>query len=182
MAKVLVFGDLRGSLSMARKICHYSWINGSTFLFTLGDTVSPSIVEWFTETCGISIGGIIGPLDNPSVANALRKQGVLLEGRHLELHGLRLAGIGVSTDIEELIKRIRTTDVLLSYHPGVEYSCSKPGNPRIDGIATSLKAKLVIYNNKEPCLASRAFTPGSAWRGYVGLLDLETLKPAYMRV
>lgn len=167
---------------MARKICYFSWRHGSTFLVTLGDIVSPSVVEWFSETCGISISGIIGSLDNPSVANALRKHGFLLEGRLLELNGLRFVGIGVSTDVEEFTERIKTVDILLSYYPGVKYSCYKRGDPRIDVLAGSLKAKLVIYNSREPYFANYAFTPGSAWRGYVGLLDLETLKPAYMRV
>lgn len=134
----------------------------------LGETISPTIIDWLYKECGIKVFGVLGRYDEASVAQALKKNNGLLECKQASTNGVRLYGIGLSGCIPA---SPAGADILISSVPGLKYTCGPKGSDVVDAVAELIKPKMTIVGGiATPCRGELVFSPGSMRVGYLGLV------------
>lgn len=168
---ILFVYELMGSYSPARALCFVSKLIRSNALILLGDTVSPSIIQWLIEQCSIRVYGVLGRYDNPAVASILRKNNGLIECKLLEINGLQVYGYGY-TGCTPILKDTFHVDVLVTNSCGARYTCCMKKSDIIDRLIDSLKPRLVVTGScRYPCRSEIVFSPGSLREGYLGVIN-----------
>lgn len=165
--RLIAVHDLRGSRSLSRLLCIASRVLNANTILLLGDTVSPGIIKWLVEECGIRVLGVLGRLDDASIAQSLKNYNGLLESRVVELEGYRVMGLGVIPMYPGRVK----VDVLATYKPGVEY-CSVYSDT-VRRIIQEVKPLLVVAGScVTPRVLENTVFPGSAWRGSYAFIEI----------
>lgn len=171
--RLLVAWDLRGSRTLSRLLCFLYYKLEADAIALLGDIASPTLIDWLSEACGTALLGITGALDNASVVKSLKDRGGLIDGRVVELRGVKLAGLGIASNISYFLERPGSVVALLSYLKGREWGCgSLPGLKGVDLVASALGARLVAFAKGGPCKNRRSLSPGSARLGYIGEISV----------
>ncbi|MFZ8782546.1 MAG: phosphoesterase [Desulfurococcaceae archaeon] len=172
MLRLITVHDLQGSKSLVRILCFLARFLGADAVVLLGNTVSPTIIEWLSSSCRVRVMGILGSYDNASVAVALNRIGGLAECRLIKHGELRLLGIGLSSCPDAYIEKV---DIVVSSLPGLEYTCCRACSDILDSAIKRLKPRLVVTGTcKKPCFnpEKSVFSPGSLRLGFLGLVEL----------
>lgn len=170
MINFIVAYGLMGSIRASRIICTLSKILGIDTLLLLGDTVSPSIIKWLTETCGIKVYGVLGRYDNPALSRLLRSYNSLIECKLVDIDGLSVYGYGY-TRCEPRSHNYNGIDILATSICGVRYTCCSKQSDLVDEIASTIRARIVLTGGCiEPCHRDSIYSPGSAIHGFIGLV------------
>jgi hypothetical protein len=171
--------ELLGSNTLEKSICFASKVLNADAVILLGDTASPSIITSLYNKCGIRVLGVLGSLDEASVAHALKSVQGLLDCRAIEFGGVLLYGYGVGTCVSS--KPSTEVDILFSSKPGCVWGCCRPCSDVVDSVCNIIKPKLVVTGGcKYPCSRGRAFSPGSARLGYFAILKYNTEDESYV--
>lgn len=171
-SKFLAVYELLGSKIVERLLCFLSRFIKASAIILLGNTVSPSVVYRLSEKCGVRVLGVLGELDNPSVAQALKVVNGLLNCRVTTIDGLRLFGYGTGTCNINAISSC-SVDILATSKPGVNYGYCKPGNDLVDYLYDLLKPRMVLAGGcRQPYIQGNIFSPGSVRLGYIGVLKV----------
>jgi len=170
--KLLLVYGLKSSRTISRLLCLASRLLDVDALLLLGDTVSPSIVEWLTMVCGVRVLGLLGRLDDAAIPQYLRRINGLLDGRVLELKGYRLLGIGVTPVFPKDLAIGKGVDIVATYRPSSRECCGIHSDI-VAGIVDTLKPRLVVAGScSEPCVLDALISPGDVWRGYIGYIEV----------
>jgi len=169
--RLAVVHDLMGCKSLVRIlyfIAKYIGVNG---IVLLGNTVSPTIVDWLSSNRGLRVLGVLGECDSIALAVSLSKCSGLLECKYTEYENLSLLGLGLSGchDLPE-----RNVDVVFASQPGFQYTCCHSGSDWVDYVVKRVKPKLIVTGGcKRPCFnpSTRVFSPGSVRLGFIGIVD-----------
>ncbi len=169
--RLIVAYDLMGYKSLSRILCFTAKYIRASGIVLLGNTASPTIVEWLSSNCRLRTLGVLGECDSPALAVALSRSGELLECKYTEYGGLSLIGVGLSGchDLPE-----RGVDVVFTSQPGFQYTCCHSGWDWVDRVIERVKPKLVIIGGCErPCLNlnKRVFSPGTVRLGFIGVVE-----------
>lgn len=181
MSSRLLFAyGILGSAPLSRLLCYASRYLRTETLVLLGDMVSPSIVKWLFELCGLRVLGVLGRYDSAATATALSDVNGLIECKMINVGRITLYGVGLSgcTDLPAS----STVDILISNLPGLRNGCCDPRSDLVDRIADVLKPRLIVTGLcRRPCKAGSVFSPGSIGLGYIGLFDLADNKDLNMQ-
>lgn len=158
-------------------ICIFSKMAGSDTLILLGDTVSPSILNWLTQHCGLRIFGVLGRYDSAALVSELKRMGGLIECRTVRIGRIMLYGYGLTGCNPQVVENTKV-DVFVSSLAGLRYTCCNKCSDLVDLLVDQLDARLVITGGCEyPCIDKRLFSPGSVQKDYVGLLEINDDTP-----
>ncbi|MEM4718198.1 MAG: hypothetical protein QXE81_05510 [Desulfurococcaceae archaeon] len=171
MSKLMFAHGLLGSKHLARMICISAKITRSDTLILLGDTVSPSILKWLVQHCGLRVLGVLGRYDNAALASELRRINGLIECKTVKIGEIVLYGYGFPGCHPQITEHIKV-DILVSSLPGLKYTCCNKCSDIVDLLIDRLSARLTVIGGCEyPCIDERTFSPGSVQRDYIGLID-----------
>lgn len=167
--RLLAVYGLLGSKIAERALCFIARYLGVNAVVLLGNTVSPQAIYRLSNECSVRVLGVLGELDNPVVAQALKAVQGLLECRLIEVNGVKLFGLGLSSC--HVPKS--SIDVLIASRPGVRVTCCGPGSDIVDRIYSACKSRVVLVGGcKHPCTREGVVSPGTLGLGYFGLLDV----------
>jgi len=172
--KLAVISWLYGDKTVGRLLCYYLQERDIRTVVLAGNTVSPSLIEWLSEKCGAVVLGVIGNLDDTSVASALASKGFLLETKSYLVDNLRLTGLGLTaTPMEYTIGSTVEATVLVSFLNGrLHKCCSGSSASMVDEVSRTVKANLVVTGScPSPCVNERTMSPGFAYLGWVGVIE-----------
>lgn len=171
-SNILLAYELMGSYSLARALCFVSKLIRSSALILIGDTVSPSIIQWLIEQCSVRVYGVLGRYDNPAVASILRKNNGLIECKLLEINGLHVYGYGY-TGCTPVLEDKFDIDVLVTSLCGAKYTCCVKKSDIVDALIDALRPRLVVTGScRDPCRSEMVFSPGSLQGGYLGMMNI----------
>ncbi|MEM4481594.1 MAG: hypothetical protein QXK88_01095 [Desulfurococcaceae archaeon] len=174
MAVFLVAYDIGGSKPISRVLCYASKRYGVDAILLLGETISPNVVKWLYEGCRAKVLGVLGRCDGAAVAQALKEVGGLVECKQISVSGVDIYGFGLSGCQPTTSLKAH---LFISNMPGLNYTCQMPGSDVVDAIVEQISPIAVIAGRSNtPCRRGIVFSPGSARRGYFGLLKVEDSK------
>ncbi|MEM1731733.1 MAG: hypothetical protein QW278_00665 [Desulfurococcaceae archaeon] len=167
--KLLIMYELYGMKTLARFSCYVSKKNKIDAIVLLGDIISPNVVKWLSEVCGIKVLGVDGRLDGYPVITELKSKGGFISGKIVNLGRLVIAGLGLSS--HGLSHGFGGIDVLVSYMQGRKYTCGGKGVDTVDRFIDYYRPRVVVMGNSSmPCSSENLYSPGSAKLGYAGVL------------
>jgi len=176
-----VIYDLKGSKSIVRVLCFITKYFKTSLIILLGNTASPTIIEWLKSKCELNILGIIGEYDTVAVATALSRINGLVECKYVKYNGVAFLGLGLSGCQEANTERV---DLFLSSKPGLYYTCCHSCSDRVDSVVKRVNPRLLITGScRKPCYdpSKRVFSPGSVRLGYIGLVELSERGELHIR-
>ncbi len=169
--------ELMGSKHLSRLLCFIAKYHGVSSIILLGDTVSPEIIQWLSSKCKVNIYGVLGRLDNASIANTLRNINGLIECKATSIKNVVIYGYGFSGCSHKL-SSISKVDVLVTSIPGLKYTCCGSRSDIVDDVVEAFKPRLIITGDcMKPCFKDNVFSPGSIRKGFIGLVEVKDLFP-----
>jgi len=180
--RLIVVHGLHGSKSSTRILCFLAKLLKASGVVLLGNTVSPTIVEWLNSSCDVKVFGVLGECDSTAVAVALSRIGGFIECKCVDYSGVCFLGVGLSG-----CQRIpeESVDIVFSSLPGFEYTCCEACSDRVDNVVKSTKPKLVVTGAcREPCfdVKKHVFSPGSMRLGFLGLVEFTENREIHVRI
>ncbi len=172
--KLAVASWLYGDKTVGRLLCHYLKERNLRILVLAGNTVSPSLVEWLAEKCGLRILGVTGNLDDSSVASALASKGFFLEAGSFQIENMRLTGMGLMAGSKEYSDGLSgVATIAVSFLNGrLHRCCSGLSSGIVDEFAEKVGADLVITGScPTPCVNGETVSPGFAYLGWVAVVE-----------
>ncbi|WP_042667605.1 metallophosphoesterase family protein [Desulfurococcus amylolyticus] len=166
--RVLALYELNASRTLSRLTCLAARILGVDAVILLGDTVSPLIIKWLYEKCGLRVLGVTGRLDDESIPQYLKSIGGLLDGRVVELKNHKITGLGASP-ITQVYGKI---DVLATFKPGFMMDCCNIYSDVAGRIIEAVNPSLTLAGGcRDPCMAGRVIAPGSIQKDYLAYVE-----------
>jgi len=149
-------------------------------------------LEWLSET-PVPVLATTGNMDDYHVAAALRVAGVILDGKCVEVQGVRFCGIGglaVTRDAVSVLSASKgaMVDVLVSHYPprgtavDIAYTGAHIGKEVIKEVLSEVKPKLCLCGHVHESRGTDrvgetlVVNPGPLMWGYYAVIDLEEVK------
>lgn len=174
--KILAISEIRGRENLAPYIAYLAGKEKVDAILFVGNIVSPIIIDEVSRKIDKRILGVAGNLDDPSITRMLKLINGFIEGKIVEINGLRIGGIGVNlgSSFSRLLRENKRLDILVSFYPG-RMAGVDIGLSIIDSLIENLKPKLVIFGKgRKNCLAKNNYVfLGEGYSGFYSLINIK---------
>ncbi len=186
---VLVASDVHSDVGAARLLVRSAELHNADLLIVTGDACSPIVIK---EIASYRTLYVSGNMDDSSVIKEAERQGILLDGKVIQVKGFTFAGMSLSEEVPKV--GVGDRWVLLTHYPpkdseaDLAYSGRHVGSYVVRRVIEDMRplACFCGHIHESPTISKLGETlivnPGPAYRRRAVLVDLEEVKAKPIRL